>query len=248
MGIDGLNSAAINSKVSQYWSVIIVEETTSTQSELAANFSPGKVLVAEYQSSGRGRLDRKFEVPPRNGLTFSIALTSNFWRANQTWIPLVTGSVVAQAINKYAKRNLVKVKWPNDLIIGDLKLGGILSESREAGFIVGIGINIFQSSAELPIENATSLSMYLEVNREALLIEILSQLGVIFSGSDSISAKDFSDLKNEYQNLCETLGKHVSVTLPGSEILEDLAIAISEDGSLLLKTREIRVADIVHLR
>lgn len=248
MGIDGLNSAAINSKVSQYWSVIIVEETTSTQSELAANFSPGKVLVAEYQSSGRGRLDRKFEVPPRNGLTFSIALTSNFWRANQTWIPLVTGSVVAQAINKYAKRNLVKVKWPNDLIIGDLKLGGILSESREAGFIVGIGINIFQSSAELPIENATSLSMYLEVNREALLIEILSQLGVIFSGSDSVSAKDFSDLKNEYQNLCETLGKHVSVTLPGSEILEDLAIAISEDGSLLLKTREIRVADIVHLR
>lgn len=248
MGIDGLNSAAINSKVSQYWSVIIVEETTSTQSELAANFSPGKVLVAEYQSSGRGRLDRKFEVPPRNGLTFSIALTSNFWRANQTWIPLVTGSVVAQAINKYAKRNLVKVKWPNDLIIGDLKLGGILSESREAGFIVGIGINIFQSSAELPIENATSLSMYLEVNREALLIEILSQLGVIFSGSDSISAKDFSDLKNEYRNLCETLGKHVSVTLPGSEILEDLAIAISEDGSLLLKTREIRVADIVHLR
>lgn len=248
MGIDGLNSAAINSKVSQYWSVIIVEETTSTQSELAANFSPGKVLVAEYQSSGRGRLDRKFEVPPRNGLTFSIALTSDFWRANQTWIPLVTGSVVAQAINKYAKRNLVKVKWPNDLIIGDLKLGGILSESREAGFIVGIGINIFQSSAELPIENATSLSMYLEVNREALLIEILSQLGVIFSGSDSISAKDFSDLKNEYRNLCETLGKHVSVTLPGSEILEDLAIAISEDGSLLLKTREIRVADIVHLR
>lgn len=248
MGIDGLNSAAINSKVSQYWSVIIVEETTSTQSELAANFSPGKVLVAEYQSSGRGRLDRKFEVPPRNGLTFSIALTSDFWRANQTWIPLVTGSVVAQAINKYAKRNLVKVKWPNDLIIGDLKLGGILSESREAGFIVGIGINIFQSSAELPIENATSLSMYLDVNREALLIEILSQLGVIFSGSDSISAKDFSDLKNEYRNLCETLGKHVSVTLPGSETLEDLAIAISEDGSLLLKTREIRVADIVHLR
>jgi len=248
VGIDGLNSAAINSKVSQYWSVIIVEETTSTQSELAANFSPGNVLVAEYQSSGRGRLDRKFEVPPRKGLTFSIAFNSDFWRENQTWIPLLTGSVVAKAINNYGKRNLVKVKWPNDLIVNDQKLGGILSESREAGFIVGIGINIFQSSAELPIENATSLSMYLEVNREALLIEILSQLGVIFSGSDSISAKDFSDLKNEYRNLCETLGKHVSVTLPGSENLEDLAIAISEDGSLLLKTREIRVADIVHLR
>ncbi|MFM8366569.1 MAG: biotin--[acetyl-CoA-carboxylase] ligase, partial [Candidatus Nanopelagicaceae bacterium] len=129
MGIDGLNSAAINSKVSQYWSVIIVEETTSTQSELAANFSPGNVLVAEYQSSGRGRLDRKFEVPPRKGLTFSIAFNSDFWRVNQTWIPLLTGSAVAKAINIYGKRNLVKVKWPNDLIIKDQKLGGILSES-----------------------------------------------------------------------------------------------------------------------
>ena len=248
MGIDGLNSAAINSKVSQYWSVIIVEETTSTQSELAANFSPGNVLVAEYQSSGRGRLDRKFEVPPRKGLTFSIAFNSDFWRENQTWIPLLTGSAVAKAINIYGKRNLVKVKWPNDLIVNDLKLGGILSESRDAGFIVGIGINIFQSSAELPIQNATSLSAHLEVNREELLIEILNQLGVIFRGSDSAMVEAFSDLKNEYRNLCETLGKQVLLTLPGSEILEDVAIAISEEGSLLLKTREIRVADIVHLR
>ena len=248
MGIDGLNSAAINSKVSQYWSVIIVEETTSTQSELAANFSPGNVLVAEYQSSGRGRLDRKFEVPPRKGLTFSIAFNSDFWRENQTWIPLLTGSAVAKAINIYGKRNLVKVKWPNDLIIKDQKLGGILSESRDTGFIVGIGINIFQSSAELPIQNATSLSAHLEVNREELLIEILNQLGVIFRGSDSTMVEAFSDLKNEYRNLCETLGKQVLLTLPGSEILEDVAIAISEEGSLLLKTREIRVADIVHLR
>jgi len=248
VGIDGLNSAAINSKVSQYWSVIIVEETTSTQSELAANFSPGNVLVAEYQSSGRGRLDRKFEVPPRKGLTFSIAFNSDFWRENQTWIPLLTGSVVAKAINNYGKRNLVKVKWPNDLIVNDQKLGGILSESRDSGFIVGIGINISQSSAELPIQNATSLSTHLEVNREELLVEILNQLGVIFRGSDSAMAEAFSDLKNEYRNLCETLGKQVLVTLPGSEILEDVAIAISEEGSLLLKTREIRVADIVHLR
>jgi BirA family transcriptional regulator, biotin operon repressor / biotin---[acetyl-CoA-carboxylase] ligase len=248
VGIDGLNSAAINSKVSQYWSVIIVEETTSTQSELAANFSQGNVLVAEYQSSGRGRLDRKFEVPPRKGLTFSIAFNSDFWRENQTWIPLLTGSAVAKAINSYGKRNLVKVKWPNDLIVNDLKLGGILSESRDGGFIVGIGINIFQSSEELPIQNATSLSAHLEVNREELLIEILNQLGVIFRSSDSTMAEAFSDLKNEYRNLCETLGKQVLVTLPGSEILEDVAIAISEEGSLLLKTREIRVADIVHLR
>lgn len=248
MGIDGLNSAAINSKVSRYWSVIVVEETTSTQIELAANFSPGNVLIAEFQSAGRGRLDRKFEVPPRNGLTFSFAFNSDFWRANKTWIPLVTGSVVARAINEYARQNLVKVKWPNDLIIGDLKLGGILSESRDSGFIVGIGINIFQSSAELPIENATSLSAHLEVNRDELLIEILKQLGMIFRGTDSAMAEAFLDLKNEYRNLCETLGKHVLVTLPGSEILEDLAIAISEEGSLLLKSREIRVADIVHLR
>ena len=133
----------------------VIEETTSTQSDLVQQFESGKVLVAEYQSAGRGRLDRKFIVPPRKGLTFSFCIeaTNDFG-----WIPLLTGLAVAQGINNYLNSDLVKIKWPNDLLIDEKKLGGILSEKSETGVVVGVGINIFQTQTELPISDATSLT------------------------------------------------------------------------------------------
>ena len=237
MGIAGLKVDEINSKVSQYWSVSVTEETTSTQSDLINNFAAGKVLVAEYQSAGRGRLDRKFEIPARKGLTFSFCVEMN---EELGWIPLITGLAVARAINKHMNSNLVEIKWPNDLLINERKLAGILSEKSPSGVVVGIGINIFQSQAELPIENAISLSMLGNVDRELLLIEILNEIGMAFS--------DFENQKKLYRENCGTVGSRVRAILPDGEIIEDQALGISNDGALLLNSREIRVGDIVHLR
>jgi BirA family biotin operon repressor/biotin-[acetyl-CoA-carboxylase] ligase len=130
VGIEGLRLEQINEKVAQYWSVSVTEETASTQIDLANNFKAGKVLVAEFQSAGRGRLDRKFEVPPRKGLTFSfcIAVEKDFG-----WIPLITGLAVARAINNFIGESMVEIKWPNDLLINGKKLAGILSEKNDSG-------------------------------------------------------------------------------------------------------------------
>lgn len=237
MGIQGLNSERINSKVAQYWSVSVTEETTSTQIDLKRNFKPGKVLVTEYQSEGRGRLDRKFIVPPGKGLTFSfcLALEKDFG-----WIPLITGLAVARAINRYLGNKIVEIKWPNDLLIEGKKLCGILAEHADGGAVVGVGINIHQTQSELPISEAISLSMITEVDREELLVMILKELGAAF--------QDMEFEKNQYRENCGTIGNKVRVTLPNGEIIEDLAIGISNVGALLLNTREISVADIVHLR
>lgn len=237
MGIEGLKVEAINSKVSQYWSVSVTDETASTQIDLVENFHPGNVLIAEFQSAGRGRLDRKFEVPARKGLTFSfcISLEKDFG-----WIPLITGLAVSRAINNYLNSNLVKIKWPNDLYIDGKKLAGILSEKVGNGAVVGVGINIFQSQEELPIENAISLSMVGKIDRSVLLIEILKELGK--------SLSNIEDEKNRYRDACATVGQNVRATLPSGEIVEDIAIGISNEGALLLKSREISVGDIVHLR
>ena len=237
MGIQGLNSEQINSKVAQYWSVSVTEETTSTQFDLARNFQPGKVLVAEYQSEGRGRLDRKFIVPLSKGLTFSFCLAMD---RDFGWIPLITGLSVARAINKYLGREIVEIKWPNDLLIEGKKLCGILAEHADGGAVVGVGINIYQTQTELPILEAISLSMITEVNREELLIMILNELGFAF--------QNIEVQKNLYRENCRTIGNKVQATLPNGEIIEDLAIGISNEGALLLNTREISVADIVHLR
>ena len=237
MGIEGLRLEQINQKVAQYWSVSVTEETTSTQIDLANNFKAGNVLVAEYQSAGRGRLDRKFEVPPRKGLTFSFCLDA---QTELGWIPLITGLAVSNAINKYLNQNLTNVKWPNDLLIDGKKLAGILSEKNSFGVVVGVGINIFQTREELPIDNAVSLSMFGEIDRTELLIEILNELGNMLS--------NIAIHKNEYRSNCATLGKTVRATLPNGEVIEDMAIAISEEGALLLKNGEISVGDILHLR
>ena len=237
MGIEGLRLEQINSKVARYWSVSVTEETASTQFDLANNFKVGNVLVAEYQSAGRGRLDRKFEVPPRKGLTFSFCLDV---QTELGWIPLITGLAVSNAINKYLNQNLTNVKWPNDLLIDGKKLAGILSEKNSFGVVVGVGINILQTREELPIDNAVSLAMFGEIDRTELLIEILNELGNTLS--------NIAIHKNEYRSKCATLGKTVRATLPNGEVIEDMAIAISEEGALLLKNREISVGDILHLR
>jgi BirA family biotin operon repressor/biotin-[acetyl-CoA-carboxylase] ligase len=237
VGIAGLKVDEINSKVAQYWSVSVTEETASTQSDLVRNFKVGNVLVAEYQSAGRGRLDRKFEVPPRKGLTFSFCISA---QKDLGWIPLITGLATARAINKYLNSNIVKIKWPNDLIIDGKKLAGILSEKCDAGIVVGIGINIYQNQDELPIADAISLSMIGQINRDDLLIEILNELGSALS--------DIEKQKTLYREICATIGSRVRATLPDGQVIEDLALGISDDGSLLLNSREIRVGDIVHLR
>lgn len=237
MGIEGLKVEAINSKVSQYWSVCVTEETASTQIDLTDNFQPGKVLVAEFQSAGRGRLDRKFEVPPRKGLTFSFCIAAE---KDFGWIPLITGLAVSRAINKYLGNDLVNIKWPNDLYIDGKKLAGILSKKVGDGAVVGVGINIFQTQGELPIENAISLSMVSDVERSDLLIQVLNELGSALSNIEGE--------KNKYRESCATIGQKVRATLPSGETIEDIAIGISNDGSLLLNTREISVGDIVHLR
>lgn len=237
MGIEGLKVEEINSKVARYWSVSVTEETSSTQIDLAANYQSGKVLVAEYQSAGRGRLDRKFIVPHKKGLLFSFCLDAD---KNFGWIPLITGLAVARAVNSYIGNDLVEVKWPNDLLIDGKKLVGILSEKVGSGVVVGIGINIFQTQDELPIENAISLSMVAEVDRSDLLIAILNELGS--------ALEDIESQKNLYREACRTIGNKIRATLPNGEVIEDTAIGISNDGALLLNTREISVGDIVHLR
>jgi BirA family biotin operon repressor/biotin-[acetyl-CoA-carboxylase] ligase len=215
----------------------VVEETTSTQSDLISDFSPGRVLIAEYQSAGRGRLDRKFIVPPRKGLTFSFCIDAI---EDIGWIPLLTGLAVADAIDENLNGKLVEIKWPNDLLVNKKKLSGILSERVEGGVVVGVGINIFQTKEELPIEESISLSMVTEVDREKLLIDILNKIGETFS--------NFANAKNHYRSKCGTIGKLVKASLPNGEIIEDIAIGVSNEGSLLLNSREISVADIVHLR
>lgn len=139
------------------------------------------------------------------------------------------------------------LKWPNDLMIDEGKVGGIIAEKINNKIIVGIGINCLQGQDNLPAVGATSLLVHSSepVNRNLLVINFLTELQRTFA---QWQVKPFP-LENKYRQLCSTLEQNVRVSLPdGSEILGQAA-AISSNGALVLADgREFVAADVTHLR
>ena len=130
MGIDAprapLDQSRITSALSRYWRVSVVDLTASTQDDLANKITAGDgksgdVIVANYQSAGRGRLDRSFLAPPSTALLFSIYLNPTRSRDDWGFIPLLAGFSIADTLRKIGAN--VSIKWPNDLLIAEMKLG-----------------------------------------------------------------------------------------------------------------------------
>src|SRR5207248_4297447 len=99
----------------------------------------GLVVVAEEQTAGRGRLDRSWESPPRAGLTFSVLLRPV--TAADSWVPLLAGLAVARALNEQAGVEAA-LKWPNDVIVNDRKVAGVLAEAAGGAVVIGVGLNV----------------------------------------------------------------------------------------------------------
>jgi BirA family transcriptional regulator, biotin operon repressor / biotin---[acetyl-CoA-carboxylase] ligase len=253
MGIDmpraPLDQSRITASLSQYWRVSVVDLTTSTQEDLAEKIATGEahsgdVIVANFQSAGRGRLDRTFSAPASTALLFSLYITPK--RALEQWgfIPLLVGSSVAQTLNGLGAS--VSIKWPNDLLINQKKIGGIISTIHNEGVIVGIGINVAMRAEELPVSTATSLGLegVPELDRNNLLSKILNGLASDFTQWDQGES-----LTDQYYAISATIGSHVRMELPGGQIILSKAISIDERGQLHLEDGQIvSVGDVIHLR
>src|SRR6516165_1419427 len=141
-----------------------VAETGSSNADLlaaaGAGAAEGTVLMAEAQTAGRGRLGRRWASPPRAGLTFSVLLRPDGVPAALLgWLPLLAGVAAAASVRAVAAVDAT-LKWPNDVLVGERKLGGILAERTGAAVVIGIGINVWQTRADLPPDAAaTSLAL-----------------------------------------------------------------------------------------
>jgi BirA family transcriptional regulator, biotin operon repressor / biotin---[acetyl-CoA-carboxylase] ligase len=134
--------------------VEVLASTGSTNADLlaraAAGAPEGVVLAAEEQTSGRGRLGRSWVSPPRAALTFSLLVRPDTVSpARRGWLPLLAGVSVASAVRAAASVD-ARLKWPNDVLAGPAKLGGILAEAVGDAVVVGIGLNVSTEPGELP--------------------------------------------------------------------------------------------------
>ena len=247
-----LDQSAITSELSQYWRVSVVDLTTSTQDEISQKISNSSVInnevvVAEFQSSGRGRLDRTFQAPKYSALLFSFNFQPKRSQSDWGFLPLITGMSAARALNTFVKgQTPVTLKWPNDLLIGDKKLGGIIAEVKGGSVIIGLGINVEMNEEELPVESATSLSISGSSNldRNKILSKILNEIETSLTSWDS--GEIFVD---RYREVSSTLGKSVRVHRPDGTVVESRAMDIDPAGGLILESGErITVGDVIHLR
>jgi BirA family transcriptional regulator, biotin operon repressor / biotin---[acetyl-CoA-carboxylase] ligase len=239
----------------------VVAETGSTNSDLAsaarAGAAHGTVLVAEYQSAGRGRTTRAWVSPPRAGLSFSVLLRPDGVPAPRLgWAPLLAGVALAAAVHDTTGVETT-LKWPNDLLVDGRKCAGILAEAHNGAVVVGIGLNVSQQKHELPPGvDATSLALEgaTSTDREALLLAILrALLDAERSWRRHRGDPMESGLHRAYTGACATLGKRVAVLLPSGATLTGLARGIDVDGRLLVRDgagdeHAVSAGDIAHVR
>jgi BirA family biotin operon repressor/biotin-[acetyl-CoA-carboxylase] ligase len=235
-------------------------ETSSTQEiakALAAQgVAEGTIVVAETQSRGRGRVGRQWS-SPQGGVYFSIILRPDMKPSAALRLPLVAGVAVAQAIKRDTKL-APRLKWPNDIMIGNKKIGGILTEmnaemDRLDWVIVGIGLNVNISHEAFPQEVEGVATSLMEAGgknilRVKLLQYILFEFESLYHG---LAISGFEPIRARWKALSNTIGANVVVSMP-TEKVTGKAIDIDSDGALILAKEdgslEKIIAGVVSLR
>jgi BirA family biotin operon repressor/biotin-[acetyl-CoA-carboxylase] ligase len=247
------------------WSgVEVVAETGSTNADLAAaaraGAASGSVLITGSQTTGKGRLGRTWVAPPGTGIALSVLLRPEVPAARWTWLPLLAGLAVSDALRQQYDLP-ADLKWPNDVLVGGRKISGVLAERVATGdgpaVVLGMGINVSLTAAQLPVPTATSITLALadlgvpglQVSRTALAATVLRSLERIVRHWTDVD--DDSGVALAYRERCSTLGRHVRVEL-GDGAVEGRAESVDSSGRLVLRTDEgLRVfgaGDVVHLR
>jgi BirA family transcriptional regulator, biotin operon repressor / biotin---[acetyl-CoA-carboxylase] ligase len=230
------------------WSVRHVIETGSTNDDLLTAAEAGApdrtVLVADHQTAGRGRLDRRWEAPPGANL-----LVSMLFRTVPRRTSTLTQRVALAAVDacRAAAGVDAVLKWPNDLLVGDRKLAGILAQRASDGsIVVGLGLNVgWAPDGAVSLRSAVSLG---EAGSDVDVATPRDLLLALLTAFDALP----DDINIRYRNALATLGRRVEVQVPGGRI-DGRAVDIDDAGRLMVVdasglTHHLDVGDVVHVR
>ena len=211
----------------------VVTSTQSVAFELAANGAPDRtVVVAETQTAGRGRRGRRWLDEPRASLLASIIVRPQLAIRDLPKLSLATGVAVAEALEAVAGL-AVWLKWPNDLVVDERKIAGILLESRittEALVVVGVGVNLAQHRFPLELADAAT-SVEIEtgqtVERDAMLDAVLAAFD---AWRACLEHEGFAPVRERWLALADTIGRRVTV-----DGRVGVAVDLDDDGALVIR-------------
>ena len=225
------------------WSVRIVAETGSTNTDLlaeaAAGAPHGSVLVTDHQTAGKGRLGRIWDAPPGSNLLVSVLFREGFDPARPHELTQRAAVAAARTAERLAAVT-PELKWPNDLLLDGAKMAGILAQAGASGgpvdhVVVGMGLNLGWAP-----EGAARLA---GVGRDDFLAAWLDELAAGLAGGL---------IAPEYRRRLATLGQAVLVELPSGSF-EGVAVDVTADGALVVELasgerRPVSAGDVGHLR
>lgn len=235
----------------------IIDSTNEECHRLAGKgYSQGTVVIAEEQTHGRGRFKRRWFSPKGSNIYLSILLRPSVSLEKASTLTLLSGVAVAAAIRDFSGL-IVNLKWPNDIIFNEKKLGGILLESHlEKGIlqyaVAGIGVNVNMMIEDMPDEIrdfATSLRIELgnTLSKEDLIDNILMEF---FRFYEEWLIDDKS-IVNSWRALTTTLYRRVRCILPDGKELVGYAEDIDRHGVLIIRSEKgetvrINAGDVIH--
>ena len=207
----------------------VITSTNQYIKEQYKNLEPFTSITANKQTNGRGRVDRKWESIEGKNLTFSIYLKPKILPEKLPLLSLVIGASIYNVLSKYIN---CLIKWPNDIIVNDKKIAGILVESiysnKLEALVAGIGININQGQFSNDLKNkATSLFIETntEYNKNIILDEFIKEFDLLYN--------DFIIGNNQFVNICKEhnylLNKEINYNGSIAKIVD-----ISEEGKLII--------------
>lgn len=261
-----LDPAALRERLAEagYRHVEVVEQTVSTNTDIADRVRLSdelpdmSVLLAEEQTAGRGRKGRAFFAPAHSQVICSVLIRVTEVPVERiSLLPLLTGLSIAEAVRS-SSGLAATVKWPNDVTYEGRKLSGILVEAAHlqphAALILGFGVNYDLQPGEIPVEHASSIAALCDTvpSREDFTVEILTTLAENLARWRNLGGAPQTILPR-YRELSSTLNTQVRAHLPGDKTLVGRAVAIDDDGELIIRTEDgqrhtVRAGEIVHLR
>jgi len=237
----------------------LVASTGSTQTDLVAAARAGEpagmVRIAEEQTAGYGRLGRRWVSPPGAGLWLSVVVAAP--RRRVGWVPLAAGLAVHDAVASLPgqARAGVGLKWPNDLMLGPSKVAGLVAELlvEQGVAVVGVGVNVTTAAVDLPPGAVSLAGAGLAVDRAALARDLLGALAARLGAVRDPDAPAAAAVAADYRERCVTLGRAVTVHLPGGAELVGRAEAVDDEGCLVVRPEggapvAVAAGDVVHLR
>jgi BirA family biotin operon repressor/biotin-[acetyl-CoA-carboxylase] ligase len=225
---------------------IHVPECESTQLLLGPDAPEGAIATTDHQTAGRGRLGRRWVEPPGSALLLSVLLRPPDASRPQE-LSLVAAVATAQAVEAAAALP-AQIKWPNDVLLAGTKVAGILAELRAGAVVLGIGVNVNQTEAQLPLATKTAAGSLRtatgrEHDRKQLLEDILGRLDAAYAGwraqglaavHDELTARDL--LRGKEVVAGGKAGRAAGIDASGRLRLEtESGATVVESGEVLLE-------------